>query len=85
MTEVLLADRSEMRAGHPLCELLAGAVSTARPGVEMVEFAELLLSLARILEADLSDSDAPARRLCHAVALLVAGLNHPQTSTQESS
>ncbi|MGH3836906.1 MAG: hypothetical protein ACRDSF_14600 [Pseudonocardiaceae bacterium] len=65
-------------------DLLASAVSTARPGVEAVEFAELLLALTRGLEADLSDPDAPARRLRHGVALLVTGLNHPQTSTQES-
>ena len=66
-------------------DLLASAVSTAHPGVEAVEFTELVLALTRGLEADLSDPDAPARRLRHGVALLVAGLNHSQTNTQESS
>lgn len=66
-------------------DLLAGAVSTARPGVEAVELAELLLALTRGLEADLADPEAPARRLRHGVSLLVAGLNHPPTNTQESS
>jgi hypothetical protein len=47
--------------------------------------AELLLALTRGLAADLSDPDAPAQRLRHAVAQLVAGLNHSQTNTQEST
>ncbi len=68
-----------------LRDLLAGTVRTAFPRVDAVEVAELLLAFTRGLEADLSDPDAPVRRLRHGVALLVAGLNDPQTITQESS
>ncbi|MCP3822194.1 TetR/AcrR family transcriptional regulator [Streptomyces sp. A3M-1-3] len=66
-------------------DLLAEAVGAARPGVDAAEFAELLLAFTRGLETDLSDPDAPARRLRHGVALLVAGLNHPHPTTQEPS
>lgn len=66
-------------------ELLAGAVAAARPGTDAVETAELLLALTRGLEADLTDPDAPVRRLRRGVALLVAGLDDPRHRTQESS
>lgn len=68
-------------------DLLTDTVSTVVPGGDAVEFAELLLAFARGLEADLSDPDpdAPARRLRHGVALLVAGLNQSPTTIQESS
>ncbi|MGH3309145.1 MAG: helix-turn-helix domain-containing protein, partial [Streptomyces sp.] len=66
-------------------DLLADAAGAALPAAEAAEFAELLLAFTRGLEADLSDPDAPARRLRHGVALLVAGLEHTQTTTQEPS
>lgn len=38
-------------------DVLAGAVSTANPGIEAVEFTELVLALTRGLEAALSEPD----------------------------
>ncbi len=55
-----------------MLDILAGAVDA--PGGR--ELAELLLALTRGIEADLSDPDAPVRRLRHGVALLVAGFSH---------
>lgn len=87
----LLGDNARLSAelidgyNAALRDLLAGAVSTSHPGVEVVEFTELVLALTRGPEAEPSDPDAPARRLRHGVALLVAGLNHSQTNTQGSS
>ncbi|HEY5835726.1 TetR/AcrR family transcriptional regulator [Streptomyces sp.] len=66
-------------------DVLAGVVAAARPDADAVEVAELLLIFTRGLETDLSDPDAPARRLRHGVALLVAGLDHPDTPLKESS
>ncbi|MGW6546208.1 TetR/AcrR family transcriptional regulator [Streptomyces massasporeus] len=60
-------------------DLIATAVTADRPDADAVEVAELLLAFTRGLEADLSDADAPARRLRHGVALLVAGLDHAET------
>ena len=58
-------------------DLVSGAVDA--PGG--AELAALLLALTRGLEADLSDLDAPARRLRHGVALLVAGFTHLKESS----
>jgi len=70
-------------------DLIATAVATDRPDADAVEVAELLLAFTRGLEADLSDADAPARRLRHGVALLVAGLDrakdHSHTPLREQS
>ncbi|EST37304.1 hypothetical protein N566_13670 [Streptomycetaceae bacterium MP113-05] len=70
-------------------DLLAAAVAADHPDTDSVEVAELLLAFTRGLEADLSDAEAPARRLRRGVALLVAGLdrpnNHSHTSLKESS
>jgi AcrR family transcriptional regulator len=65
--------------------VLTDTVSTSRPDVDAREFAELLLAFTRGLEANLSDPDAPARRLRQGVALLVAGLDQASTTTEESS
>jgi hypothetical protein len=53
-----------------------GAVNpTARPhGTGLFRCA--FLAFTRGLEADLTDTDAPVRRLRHGVARLVAGLDH---------
>ncbi len=61
-------------------ELLTEAVGTAVERAEAADFAELLMALARGLEADLSDLEAPGRRLRQGVALLVAGLTHSKES-----
>ena len=70
-------------------DLIATAIATDRPDADAVEVAELLLAFTRGLEADLSDADAPARRLRHGVALLVAGLDrvtdHSHTPLKEQS
>lgn len=87
----LLGDNARLSAelidayNDAMRDLLADTVSAAIPGSDAVEFAELLLAFTRGLEADLSDPDTPARRLRHGVALLVAGLDHPRTTAQESS
>jgi hypothetical protein len=87
----LLGDNARLSAqlidtdNAALCDLLAVAVSTARPGVEVVEFAELLLALLGSWRPACPIPPHPARRLRDAVALLVAGLNHPQANIQESS
>lgn len=73
--ELIDAYNADMRG------LLADTVRAARPGVRADEFAELLLALTRGLEADLSDPQAPSRRLRHGVALLVAGLDRPSPTT----
>lgn len=65
-------------------DLLAEAISTARPEAEAGELAELLLAFTRGLEADLSDPEAPLRRLRRGVVLFVAGLDHGQTAARES-
>ncbi|WP_205718421.1 TetR/AcrR family transcriptional regulator [Actinomadura sp. WMMA1423] len=64
-------------------DLLAATVRTGAPDADATEFAELLLALTRGLEADLSDPEAPTRRLRHAVALLVAGLTRQPPLTPE--
>ncbi|MGW1617184.1 TetR/AcrR family transcriptional regulator [Streptomyces sp. NPDC002285] len=59
-------------------DLLTSVIITA--GLEKAEageVAELLLAFTRGLEADLTDPQAPVRRLRHGVALLVTGLDHP--------
>ncbi|MET7381654.1 helix-turn-helix domain-containing protein [Streptomyces sp. NPDC005526] len=56
-------------------DLIAAAVAADHPDADATEVAELLLAFTRGLEADLSDTDAPARRLRHGVALIVAGLD----------
>ena len=61
-------------------DLLTGTVGEAIPAADAAEFAELLLAFTRGLEADLSDPDAPARRLRHGVTLLVAGLSPQEPS-----
>ncbi|MFE3449086.1 TetR/AcrR family transcriptional regulator [Nonomuraea sp. NPDC059194] len=64
--------------------LLADTIAGTLPSGDAAEFAELLLAFTRGLEADLSDPDAPARRLRHGVTLLVAGLGRrPQTATTQ--
>jgi TetR/AcrR family transcriptional regulator len=68
-----------------MCELIADAVGGIVARDAAIEFAAVLLALTRGLEADLSDPEAPVRRLRHGVALLVAGLTHPSTATQETS
>ncbi|MGW3953320.1 TetR/AcrR family transcriptional regulator [Streptomyces sp. NPDC004752] len=60
-----------------MLDLLAATVTGVRWQTDGREFAELLLALTRGLEADLSDPDAPRRRLRRGVALLVTGLDHP--------
>ena len=67
-----------------MTRLLADTVAAARPDADAREFAAVLLALTRGLEADLSDPEAPARRLRHGVALLVNGLDHPRTNPKES-
>lgn len=57
-----------------MLDLLTVTVSEANLRVDAPEFVELLLALTRGLEADLSDPDAPRRRLRHGVAMLVAAL-----------
>jgi AcrR family transcriptional regulator len=57
--------------------LLAGAVRAVVPDADAGEIAEVLLALARGIEADLSDPDVPIRRLRYAVALIVSGLEKP--------
>ncbi|MFE7169752.1 TetR/AcrR family transcriptional regulator [Streptomyces sp. NPDC057616] len=60
-------------------DLLTSAIATTRPDLSKAdagEVAELLLAFTRGLEADLADPEAPARRLRHGVALLIAGLDH---------
>lgn len=66
-------------------DLLGGAIGAARPEADAAEVAELLLAFTRGLEADLSDPDAPSRRLRHGVTLLVAGMDHTRPSPKESS
>lgn len=55
-------------------DLIAEVVAAAGLRTDPVEFAELALALARGLEADLSDPQAPVRRLRLGVELLVNGL-----------
>ncbi|MFD8234406.1 TetR/AcrR family transcriptional regulator [Streptomyces sp. NPDC059696] len=57
-------------------DLIATVVAAEHPDVDAVEVAELLLAFTRGLEADLSDPEAPTRRLRHGVTLLTAGLDH---------
>ncbi|MCM2575982.1 TetR/AcrR family transcriptional regulator [Streptomyces meridianus] len=73
LSEDLIGDYNDaMRA--LLVEVMDGTV----PRPDASEFAEVLLALARGIEADLSDPEAPLRRLRQGVALLVAGLAHQQ-------
>ncbi|URN12411.1 TetR/AcrR family transcriptional regulator [Streptomyces radiopugnans] len=66
-------------------ELLASVVTAERPDVDAAELAELLLAFTRGLEADLSDPDAPARRLRRGVELFAAGLDRFPTAPKEHS
>ncbi|ALV38102.1 TetR/AcrR family transcriptional regulator [Streptomyces sp. CdTB01] len=68
-------------------DLLVSAIATARPDLgkaDAGEVAELLLAFTRGLEADLTDPEAPARRLRHGVALFVTGLDHPHPDKEAS-
>ena len=70
-----------------MCDLLVSVITTGRPGLAgdgPSELAALLLALTRGLEADLTDPEAPARRLRQGVALLVAGLDHPHPDKEAS-
>ncbi|MFI1394073.1 TetR/AcrR family transcriptional regulator [Streptomyces sp. NPDC020681] len=89
----LLGEDARLSAEHidtynaAMRDLLVKAVATADTAMsrnEAAEFADILLAFTRGLEADLSDPDAPTRRLGRGVALLVAGL-HPKSDHQESS
>ncbi|MCC5034942.1 TetR/AcrR family transcriptional regulator [Streptomyces sp. WAC 00631] len=67
-----------------MCELLTSAITAARPDLPKAgadEVAQLLLAFARGLEADLTDPQAPVRRLRHGVALFVAGMDHYSEET----
>lgn len=70
-------------------DLLATAVAADHPDTDAVEVAELLLAFTRGLEADLTDAEAPARRLRHGVALFAAGLgrtdDQPHSPVKEQS
>lgn len=57
-------------------DMIGAAVAADHPDADALEVAELLLAFTRGLEADLTDTDAPVRRLRHGVALIVAGLDH---------
>lgn len=60
-------------------ELLTEAMGDTVPRPDAAEFAEVLLALARGIEADLSDPEAPVRRLRRGVEWLVAGLSGQTT------
>ncbi|MEU4887288.1 MULTISPECIES: TetR/AcrR family transcriptional regulator [Streptomyces] len=67
-----------------MCELLTSAITDARPDLPKTgadEVAQLLLAFTRGLEADLTDPQAPVRRLRHGVALFVAGMDHYSEET----
>ena len=66
-------------------DLLTEAIGDILPGPDAAEFAEVLLAFARGIEADLSDPEAPVRRLRLGVELLVAGLDHQQTTPKTPS
>ncbi|MFI1566719.1 TetR/AcrR family transcriptional regulator [Streptomyces sp. NPDC020490] len=65
--------------------LLVDTVADAGRRTDARAFAELLLALTRGIEADLSEPDAPRRRLRQGVTLLVAGLDHTPHQPTESS
>ncbi len=65
-------------------DLLARAIAATHPDVDATDIAELLLAFTRGLETDLSDPDAPVRRLRHGVALFVAGLGPTNSSPKEA-
>ncbi len=62
-------------------ELLIEAAGEILPAAEAPEFADLLLALARGLEADLDHPGQATERLRRGVALLVAGITSITTST----
>lgn len=67
-----------------MCELLTSVITAARPDLPRAgadEVAQLLLAFTRGLEADLTDPQAPIRRLRHGVALFVAGMDHYSEET----
>ncbi|MCX4918918.1 TetR/AcrR family transcriptional regulator [Streptomyces sp. NBC_00687] len=66
-----------------MTELLAGALG-GRSHDEAQEIANILMALTRGLEADLTDPAAPARRLRQGVTLIVAGLDTPDHTRDDS-
>ncbi|MFI1167235.1 TetR/AcrR family transcriptional regulator [Streptomyces sp. NPDC020801] len=65
-------------------DLISTAVAADHPDADAVEVAELLLAFTRGLEADLSDAEAPVRRLRHGVALLITGLGRTDNGGDNS-
>lgn len=66
-------------------DLLTDTTGDTVPRRDAAEFAEVLLAFTRGLEADMSDPEAPVRRLRHGVALLVTGLGRRQTAPKTHS
>ncbi|MEU9127992.1 helix-turn-helix domain-containing protein [Kitasatospora sp. NPDC048540] len=77
--ELITAYEAAMR------ELLADLAPAGLSRAAALELAELLLAFTRGLEADLTDPDAPARRLRQGVRLMVTGLAHSPTTSLEPS
>ncbi|MCF6523806.1 TetR/AcrR family transcriptional regulator [Streptomyces sp. JJ36] len=63
--------------------LLTDVAADTLPREEARELADLLLALTRGLEADLSDPEAPCRRLRRGVALMVAGLDRTPSDQEK--